>query len=446
MCAHASVTARGEERFTADTSRVAVDKTQLRKTSSWSCFELVDPSLSLARNKRIDSDDSVRSFSPPRAKSDLAAERQGSIDGGSVTPTSSCSESWEPYAPACDLEEAECCEQQHPTVSSEESSMTLLNALDGRTDKEFLDSDDALRFSLFWEAILEPFDQPLLKACQFKTKGIVYVFSFVLTFLTAVEAGLNWPVVLYALGMDKAARTFSLMLLTLSVFSQIPKRYIWRPRPWMVGRAKKVRADKTSSFPSRAAACATIFPLLVLKALDSECGVTLPWYQSAMIVSACIVSTGFARINVGAHYPSDIIAGVAMGSVVWWCGALLEHSFNVVANVGAVLIPSELRLLFAVAASFAVTHIFLERFWAKCSFVFGLLFGSLTYDFAFVPLMESRAPSSLSSVTICSAVVAGLLLLGYGMKAHKKKGAGWQMAVFAQMYCASLCVLMLFRF
>uniref|UniRef100_A0A7S1TKD4 Phosphatidic acid phosphatase type 2/haloperoxidase domain-containing protein n=1 Tax=Erythrolobus australicus TaxID=1077150 RepID=A0A7S1TKD4_9RHOD len=422
----------------------------LRKVASWggSSFS-ADACMAdaLACSRRLDSDDSIRSVSPLRNKDALfgsgpEVKRTQSTDGDSGSPTSHCSSVWDPLSQAPEIESLSF----RPVMSSKESSMTLLDAASGNADKEYLECDDVLRFSVFWEAVLEPFDEPLLRACQRKTKGVVYAFSFLLTFCTAVEAGLNWPVVLYTLGMDRAARTFSLMLLTLSVASQIPKRYIWRPRPWMVGRARKIRGDKTSSFPSRAAACALVFPLLVLKALKVEFGITVSPVAQALVVSACILSAGFARINVGAHYPSDIIAGVGMGMLVWWCGSALESVFGFACRVAATLIASEVRLLFAVIFSFVTTHVFLERFWAKCSFVFGLLLASLTHDFAFLPVLEPVSVTSQSWPRICGKAVVGLLLLGYGMKAHKKKGAGWQMAVFAQMYLASLAILMLFRF
>uniref|UniRef100_A0A7S0ZLG7 Phosphatidic acid phosphatase type 2/haloperoxidase domain-containing protein n=1 Tax=Timspurckia oligopyrenoides TaxID=708627 RepID=A0A7S0ZLG7_9RHOD len=367
---------------------------------------------------------------------------------GTASPLTACTESPESYSPSFkDAEENIRVTFEEDFCPAKRSSETLL----GRSDSEYLENEDSVyRFSLFWEAVLQPLDDPLLKACQFRTKGLVKKFSVLLTFLTAVEAGLNWPVVLYALGLDVAGRNFALTLFSLCLCSQVPKRWIFRPRPWMVGRGIGVRFDKTSSFPSRAAACAIVFPLMIFDALNVEYDIVASRGAVMLTLLLTVLSAGFARINVGAHYPSDIVGGVFLGWIAWAIGRVMIFAYGLIAALFGTFTPLEFRLPLAVIASFATTHLFMERFWAKCSFVFGLLFAALTFDFCFV-LGEKYGSQLLRPLSVptlplvLGAFVCGLVLLGYGMKAHKKKGTNWQMILFAQEYCVSLAVLLAFR-
>jgi hypothetical protein len=61
----------------------------------------------------------------------------------------------------------------------------------------------------------------------------------------AIETGIATPFVLYVLGFDGLATELSYLMLLLALFSQIPKRFLWRYRPYMVGRALKVISNNT---------------------------------------------------------------------------------------------------------------------------------------------------------------------------------------------------------
>jgi len=56
----------------------------------------------------------------------------------------------------------------------------------------------------------------------------------------AIEIMFAVPFILFALGIDGLASEFTYLGLFLAIISQIPKRFIWRYRPWMVQRANKV--------------------------------------------------------------------------------------------------------------------------------------------------------------------------------------------------------------
>lgn len=89
----------------------------------------------------------------------------------------------------------------------------------------------------------------------------------------ALEISVAAPIALYVLGWDAVATDILYLSLTLSTLSQIPKRFLWRYRPFMVHRAQQRKKTTTSSFPSRAVACATVYacilPLAIFAAVDS---------------------------------------------------------------------------------------------------------------------------------------------------------------------------------
>ncbi|KAA8491453.1 hypothetical protein FVE85_2468 [Porphyridium purpureum] len=324
------------------------------------------------------------------------------------------------------------------------TSCSLLGALD-RSDSEFIgDTASVLTFPLWLEMMLQPLDDPLLSLCQFKTKGLVKKFSKFWTFVTALEAGLVWSIVLFALGYRDTARLFNCMLFCLSIFSQVPKRFIWRPRPWMVYRAEGVRKDKTSSFPSRASACSLVFPLLMLKAYEQFSGSAAQPVLAFGFVGFWIVCTAFARVNVGAHYPSDIIAGLVMGAMVWQSGLALTRSMSVLDSVMRAVLPLELRFVVGACASFATNIVFMEHFWAKCSFVFGMLLAAMTYDMTFEPLALRGAAAASSHGSAALAIITAMVILAYGMFAHKRKGFAWQLIVFTQIFFVSLAYMLYF--
>lgn len=182
------------------------------------------------------------------------------------------------------------------------------------------------RFPALIERCFAPLDDALIAVCQRSTVGLALLFSTSFTFFTAIEISLVFPTTLFALGYDSAAGLCTSVLFMLSFISQIPKKFIFRPRPWMVKRARPIRRDKTSSFPSRAVVCAVIFSWLMAQSLAREGAVSTPvnpiilWF--AILIVAAL--TAFARINVGAHYPSDTIFGFLLGCAVLKVGLHVE--------------------------------------------------------------------------------------------------------------------------
>jgi len=324
---------------------------------------------------------------------------------------------------------------------------------------------------LFPEALDEyfrEFDDRLIERIQWRTDGGVYLFSWLFTALTSIEASLPFPMILFALGYDVAGSSITMIIFMLTILSQLPKRFLWRTRPWVNGRAKKVRTDSTSSFPSRGVICGIVFPISAMYAIEQETGNKFSPLLFTVVAIISVICTSFARVNVGAHYPSDTIFGILLGAVVqavgFWSLGVWDrlgspsHPKSMYATdpggfiiVGAIWSRLPLgRLIVSAVVSFAVTIITMRSFWLKCNYVYGLLLSSFTFRVVFLSASAFRAGTSLAPVPTQGLLVHlwasfwGLLLLGYGMLTRGKKGK-WRIVNYLLLYSSSLSVMLWFR-
>lgn len=109
--------------------------------------------------------------------------------------------------------------------------------------------------------------------------------------------------------LDTGVLTLSAQALTLGVTTAV-KVVVDRPRPFEVLREVKVKrlsATSGSSFPSGHASQA--FAIATMFALRAKPLVYIPAFLWAGYV-------GYARIYVGAHYPSDVLGGMVTGIVL----------------------------------------------------------------------------------------------------------------------------------
>eukprot|EP00178_Gracilaria_changii_P004829 TRINITY_DN17857_c0_g1_i1.p1 TRINITY_DN17857_c0_g1~~TRINITY_DN17857_c0_g1_i1.p1 ORF type:complete len:361 (-),score=46.88 TRINITY_DN17857_c0_g1_i1:167-1219(-) len=333
------------------------------------------------------------------------------------------------------------------------------------------------RFQLPFPSLLErmfsAFDDRLVAVCQRRTDGLVHLFSLGLTFFTSIEVSLVAPPTLYALGYDIAAGLCSSVLLVLGIISQVPKKFIYRPRPWMVGRALPIRQDRTSSFPSRAVVCAVVFSWLIAQSLQLEGLLVQPMSPLNLWLAILGVAslTAFARINVGAHYPSDTILGFVLGVFVITCGNRLErriwhtscplsdayatshaHALSDWSQVRAAMQRRSMTTMTLLA--YSMTLVSIQGFWVKCSYVYGLLMSCATFRATFLCAQRSTMTGPLVSLVQVVdhgsirqhvyAVGTFAVLLLFGMLTRAKKGM-FRIVSFSIIYVGTLLGLLIWR-
>ncbi|CAN8076583.1 unnamed protein product [Agarophyton chilense] len=327
------------------------------------------------------------------------------------------------------------------------------------------------RFQLPFPSLLErgfaAFDDRVVALCQRRTDGLVHLVSMALTFFTSIEVSLVAPPTLYALGYDMAAGLCSSVLLVLGIVSQVPKKFIFRPRPWMVGRALPIRQDRTSSFPSRAVVCAVVFSWLMAQSLHLEGLLPHPLnpLKLWLAILAAASLTAFARINVGAHYPSDTILGFVLGVFVITCGSRLERrvwhracplsaayatphtaSFTSYTQLPAATPPRIMAAMTLLA--YAMTFVSVQGFWVKCSYVYGLLMACATFRASYLCPHEHARFAHLmengSARQHLGALATFATLLLFGMFTRAKKGV-FRIVSFSLIYVGTLLALIVWR-
>eukprot|EP00357_Protocruzia_adherens_P005872 CAMPEP_0115042960 /NCGR_PEP_ID=MMETSP0216-20121206/46577_1 /TAXON_ID=223996 /ORGANISM="Protocruzia adherens, Strain Boccale" /LENGTH=422 /DNA_ID=CAMNT_0002425175 /DNA_START=353 /DNA_END=1621 /DNA_ORIENTATION=+ len=193
---------------------------------------------------------------------------------------------------------------------------------------------------------LRCFDDSLIKAGQYfhirQPKGwrrsigyVMYIMLMAISASTTIEAGVSYFFISFLLGYDIMGTYLVIQILILAFWTQIPKRFIWRFRPYMVGRALKANSDKTSSFPSRAVTGGFVysFSLLYSYNMEHETHDGSEFMSlGGMIGITLIISflTSLARVNFGVHYPSDCVGGLISGAIIFAIGHAvnLTHPFG----------------------------------------------------------------------------------------------------------------------
>lgn len=179
------------------------------------------------------------------------------------------------------------------------------------------------------------------------------------TALTAWEAGiLLWvqntlrsplfdPIVLFFTNLGSAGALFILLTALLLVFPRtrrvglatalallcsllftnlILKNLFQRVRPWEAfDFLRNMVVERDTSFPSGHTSAAFAFALAVVRAGPKE------WRGSKLAVVVLALLMGLSRLYVGAHYPTDVLAGALVGSLAgvtgWYLSTLLLRRF-----------------------------------------------------------------------------------------------------------------------
>ena len=211
-----------------------------------------------------------------------------------------------------------------PTSVASSSYAPLLDARDVVTGPPE-DTQFVFLFPRAWEQHVEWMDDAIIAWCQRGADGpmgkLVVFFSKAVTVLTVIEIGFSLPIFLFLLtSADCAALLATYVMLTAAVLTQIPKRFIWRTRPFGAGRAQAIgKPLKTSSFPSRAVVGAVVYTHFIVVAFAQQNQDTcllsffprLPIDWALMLIMAVVASAG--RITLGVHYPSDCFCGALLG-------------------------------------------------------------------------------------------------------------------------------------
>ena len=105
------------------------------------------------------------------------------------------------------------------------------------------------------------------------------------------------------------------MLIGLVVVNITIKPLVSRPRPWLVieNFVNLVPEHDPNSFPSGHTNAAFAFALAVCMAAPKK------WMKITAVCMAVVM--GLSRLYVGVHFPSDVMAGAAIGSLCGLAGA-----------------------------------------------------------------------------------------------------------------------------
>jgi membrane-associated phospholipid phosphatase len=106
-----------------------------------------------------------------------------------------------------------------------------------------------------------------------------------------------------------ALRGLGSLAVTSLLANHLAKTLISRERPVLdlVPLARSARRiPSSSSFPSGHAASAAAFAV----------GAALEWRPLAVPLGAAAAAVAFSRIYTGVHYPSDVLAGAAIGATI----------------------------------------------------------------------------------------------------------------------------------
>ncbi|KAJ6253654.1 hypothetical protein M0813_13068 [Anaeramoeba flamelloides] len=178
-----------------------------------------------------------------------------------------------------------------------------------------------------FELFFQRSDLYLINACQKNYSKLLFYFSLILTAFTSIEVGLIFCPLLFLFNYDSLAINGCYLMLIFGIFSQIPKRFVWRHRPFIRDYAIQKRNDYTSSFPSRAVSGSLVYGYwlyLILFNDPSKNNNMAHKVIFCVLVVLFIIFTSFARVYFGVHYPSDCLFGVFLGLLVIYCSVLFN--------------------------------------------------------------------------------------------------------------------------
>lgn len=141
------------------------------------------------------------------------------------------------------------------------------------------------------------------------------VLSPLLVFYTGLgDTGLLWLIISAVMVLFRPTRKAGIVTFVAvgfgALFTNVMiKPLVVRPRPYLMveGLIALVTSNDPNSFPSGHTTAAFAAGLVWYKMLDRD------WMRRLGLFSAFLM--GFSRLYVGVHYPTDVLAGMILGTV-----------------------------------------------------------------------------------------------------------------------------------
>ncbi|XP_062511188.1 uncharacterized protein LOC134187084 isoform X2 [Corticium candelabrum] len=328
-----------------------------------------------------------------------------------------------------------------------------------------------LDFPEQWDDVFSYMDNAVTQWCQRLNNTFLVVLDQLVTFGTSIEVGVVISFFFFYLGLDSLVIAASSVMMALVVVTQVPKRFLWRRRPHVAGRAKMLYdGTLTSSFPSRAVTCCVVYLYLlsgILEILsrpekDPVAPFRLLWSPAFILFTIwAVVWTSIARIGVGVHYASDCIAGVVQAGIVCY---IAETTYYIIVNAccqGAAPFHADRALLLhhinwpglAIATITGVVAVFvlesdLVQYWSKAHFVLGLLYPVLCGLFLFCCGYHQLPRANMYNIDIHQFLLATavpLLLLVVGRNCLPHSSGKTAAASFLLLHVTGMIVIMWHR-
>jgi len=159
---------------------------------------------------------------------------------------------------------------------------------------------------------LIPHSVPVLRIISYTTTYISIAAVLIVLIISIVKRSKSIRIQFFVL---------SSVLILVAVASQGLKTFVYRDRPFTTYPfIEKLSEGGGSSFPSghtlEAFAIATALSLLFVKKK-----IVIPVILWAMLVA-------YSRMALGVHYPSDILAGIIIGTFIGWSVPWCFNRFN----------------------------------------------------------------------------------------------------------------------
>ena len=146
---------------------------------------------------------------------------------------------------------------------------------------------------------LEGFRSPLLNQFFFAVTDIGSTAGYLVML----------PILWWAFSWKLGARLFVGLVLSVYINTLI-KDLVALPRPFVYADIANLRAPGEFSFPSGHAQQAVVFWGLLALHFKKR------WF--AVVATLSIFLIGFSRVYLGAHFPSDVLAGWTLGAAIAW--------------------------------------------------------------------------------------------------------------------------------